>query len=110
MLRGSVDPKKPPVYEYVKFIGNFKSLANSEFLFFPLDLDWLDHMLTPFVTGLDFALENFTLFLLLLSVPNATRNGLEGILQRSLQPAFDDQVCFIATVRLAKPQFIKVSW
>ncbi|XP_067259456.1 clock circadian regulator b isoform X2 [Chanodichthys erythropterus] len=68
MLRGSVDPKKTSVYEYVKFIGNFKSLAN---------------------------------------MPNATRNGLEGILQRSLQPAFDDQVCFIATVRLAKPQFIK---
>ncbi|XP_067297918.1 clock circadian regulator b [Pseudorasbora parva] len=68
MLRGSVDPKRPPVYEYVKFIGNFKSLAD---------------------------------------MPNATRNGLEGILQRSLQPAFDDQVCFIATVRLAKPQFIK---
>ncbi|XP_042572040.1 circadian locomoter output cycles protein kaput-like isoform X2 [Cyprinus carpio] len=68
MLRGSVDPKKPPVYEYVKFIGNFKSLAN---------------------------------------MPLATRNGLEGILQHSLQPAFDDKVCFIATVRLAKPQFIK---
>lgn len=36
MLRGSVDPKKTSVYEYVKFIGNFKSLANSEFLFFLL--------------------------------------------------------------------------
>uniref|UniRef100_A0A671MLV7 Circadian locomoter output cycles protein kaput n=1 Tax=Sinocyclocheilus anshuiensis TaxID=1608454 RepID=A0A671MLV7_9TELE len=70
MLRGSVDPKKPPVYEYVKFIGNFKSLANSE-------------------------------------LPLATRNGLEGILQHSLQPAFDDKVCLIATVRLTKPQFIK---
>ncbi|XP_052445844.1 circadian locomoter output cycles protein kaput isoform X2 [Carassius gibelio] len=68
MLRGSVDPQKPPVYEYVKFIGNFKSLAN---------------------------------------MPLATRNGLEGILQHTLQPAFDDKVCFIATVRLAKPQFIK---
>uniref|UniRef100_A0A673I6D6 Circadian locomoter output cycles protein kaput n=1 Tax=Sinocyclocheilus rhinocerous TaxID=307959 RepID=A0A673I6D6_9TELE len=68
ILRGSVDPKKPPVYEYVKFIGNFKSLIN---------------------------------------MPLATRNGLEGILQHSLQPAFDDKVCFIATVRLAKPQFIK---
>lgn len=68
MLRGSLDPKKPPVYEYVKFIGNFKSLAN---------------------------------------MPLTTRNGLEGIIQRTLQPAFDDQVCFIATVRLAKPQFIK---
>lgn len=41
-------------------------------------------------------------------VPNITRNGLAGVLQRSLQPAFDDQVCFVATVRLAKPQFIKV--
>ncbi|XP_056628931.1 clock circadian regulator b isoform X2 [Triplophysa dalaica] len=68
MLRGSLDPKKPPVYEYVKFIGHFKSLAN---------------------------------------MPLTTRNGLEGIIQRTLQPAFDDQVCFIATVRLAKPQFIK---
>lgn len=41
-------------------------------------------------------------------VPNSTRNGLEGVIQRSLRPAFDDRVCFIATVRLAKPQFIKV--
>uniref|UniRef100_A0AAQ4RL45 Circadian locomoter output cycles protein kaput n=1 Tax=Gasterosteus aculeatus aculeatus TaxID=481459 RepID=A0AAQ4RL45_GASAC len=68
MLRGTIDPKEPPVYEYIKFIGNFKSLNN---------------------------------------VPNAGRNGLAGVLQRSLQPAFDDQVCFVATVRLAKPQFIK---
>uniref|UniRef100_A0A669BGR4 Circadian locomoter output cycles protein kaput n=1 Tax=Oreochromis niloticus TaxID=8128 RepID=A0A669BGR4_ORENI len=68
MLRGAIDPKESPVYEYVKFIGNFKSLNN---------------------------------------VPNVTRNGLAGVLQRSLQPAFDDQVCFVATVRLAKPQFIK---
>uniref|UniRef100_A0A3P9DB68 Circadian locomoter output cycles protein kaput n=1 Tax=Maylandia zebra TaxID=106582 RepID=A0A3P9DB68_9CICH len=68
MLRGAIDPKESPVYEYVKFIGNFKSLSN---------------------------------------VPNVTRNGLAGVLQRSLQPAFDDQVCFVATVRLAKPQFIK---
>uniref|UniRef100_A0A8C5CLF5 Circadian locomoter output cycles protein kaput n=1 Tax=Gadus morhua TaxID=8049 RepID=A0A8C5CLF5_GADMO len=68
MLRGAIDPKEPPVYENVKFIGNFKSLNN---------------------------------------VPNMTRNGLAGVLQRSLQPAFDDQVCFVATVRLAKPQFIK---
>uniref|UniRef100_A0A8C9WR04 Circadian locomoter output cycles protein kaput n=1 Tax=Scleropages formosus TaxID=113540 RepID=A0A8C9WR04_SCLFO len=68
MLRGTMDPKEPPVYEYVKFIGNFKSLNN---------------------------------------VPNSTRNGLEGVIQRSLRPTFDDRVCFIATVRLAKPQFIK---
>lgn len=68
MLRGSVNPKEPPVYEYVKFIGNFKSLNN---------------------------------------MPRISRNGLEGVLQRSLHPAFDDHVCFVATVRLAKPQFIK---
>uniref|UniRef100_A0A673VYG2 Circadian locomoter output cycles protein kaput n=1 Tax=Salmo trutta TaxID=8032 RepID=A0A673VYG2_SALTR len=68
MLRGTIDPKAPPVYEYVKFIGNFKALNN---------------------------------------VPNSTRNGLEGVIQRSLRPAFEDRVCFIATVRLAKPQFIK---
>ncbi|XP_067239763.1 circadian locomoter output cycles protein kaput isoform X2 [Chanodichthys erythropterus] len=68
MLRGTIDPKEPPVYEYVKFIGNFKSLN---------------------------------------TVPNSTRNGFEGVIQRSLRPAFEDRVCFIATVRLAKPQFIK---
>ncbi|KAJ8277100.1 hypothetical protein GJAV_G00071480 [Gymnothorax javanicus] len=68
MLRGTIDPKEPPVYEYVKFIGNFKSLSK---------------------------------------VSNSTRNGLEGVIQRSLRPAFEDRVCFIATVRLAKPQFIK---
>lgn len=28
MLRGAIDPKEPPVYEFVKFIGNFKSLNN----------------------------------------------------------------------------------
>lgn len=28
MLRGAIDPKETPVYEYVKFIGNFKSLNN----------------------------------------------------------------------------------
>lgn len=32
MLRGTIDPKESPVYEYVKFIGNFKSLNNGESL------------------------------------------------------------------------------
>lgn len=50
----------------------------------------------------------FITYALCCAVPNITRNGLAGVLQRSLQPAFDDQVCFVATVRLAKPQFIKV--
>uniref|UniRef100_A0A671TSJ3 Circadian locomoter output cycles protein kaput n=1 Tax=Sparus aurata TaxID=8175 RepID=A0A671TSJ3_SPAAU len=68
MLRGTIDPKEPPVYEYVKFIGNFKSLN---------------------------------------IVPNCTRNGFDGVIPRSLHSAFEDRVCLIATVRLAKPQFIK---
>uniref|UniRef100_A0A9J8CEB8 Clock circadian regulator a n=1 Tax=Cyprinus carpio carpio TaxID=630221 RepID=A0A9J8CEB8_CYPCA len=42
-----------------------------------------------------------------LKMPNSTRNGFEGVIQRSLRPMFEDRVCFIATVRLAKPQFIK---
>ncbi|KAM9831353.1 circadian locomoter output cycles protein kaput [Neosynchiropus ocellatus] len=68
MVRGTVDHDGPPVYEYVKFIGNFVSLSN---------------------------------------VPNCPRNSLEGMLQRSLHSAFEDRVCLVATVRLAKPQFIK---
>ncbi|KAI5087773.1 clock circadian regulator b, partial [Silurus meridionalis] len=68
MLRGSVEPKDPAMFEYVRFIGNFKSLSN---------------------------------------MPRISRNGLEGVLQQSLRPAFDDHVCFVATVRLTKPQFIK---
>ncbi|KAM4738732.1 circadian locomoter output cycles protein kaput isoform 2-T2 [Anableps anableps] len=68
MLRGTIDPKEPPVYEYVKFIGNFKSLNN---------------------------------------VPNCNRNGFEGVIQRSLHSTFEDRACLIATVRLAKPQFLK---
>ncbi|XP_053314495.1 circadian locomoter output cycles protein kaput isoform X2 [Spea bombifrons] len=68
MLRGTVDPKEPATYEFVKFIGNFKSLNN---------------------------------------VSNSTRNGFDGALQRSLRPSYEERVCFVATVRLATPQFIK---
>lgn len=32
MLRGAIDPKESPVYEYVRFIGNFKSLNNGRAL------------------------------------------------------------------------------
>ena len=32
ILRGAIDPKEPPVYEHVKFIGNFKSLNNGTLL------------------------------------------------------------------------------
>lgn len=34
MLRGAIDPKESPVYEYVRFIGNFKSLNNGTALKF----------------------------------------------------------------------------
>uniref|UniRef100_UPI00398F4858 circadian locomoter output cycles protein kaput isoform X7 n=1 Tax=Pristiophorus japonicus TaxID=55135 RepID=UPI00398F4858 len=68
MLRGTIDPKEPPVYEYVKFIGSLKSLNN---------------------------------------VPSSTRNGFEGVIQQSIKPTYEERVCFVATVRLATPQFIK---
>lgn len=42
-------------------------------------------------------------------VPNRTHNGLTGlVIQRSLHSAFEEQLCLVATVRLAKPKFIKV--
>ncbi|XP_072476905.1 circadian locomoter output cycles protein kaput isoform X4 [Notamacropus eugenii] len=68
MLRGTIDPKEPPTYEFVKFIGNFKSLNN---------------------------------------VSSSSHNGFEGTIQRSHRPSYEDRICFVATVRLATPQFIK---
>ncbi|XP_063665702.1 circadian locomoter output cycles protein kaput isoform X6 [Pan troglodytes] len=68
MLRGTIDPKEPSTYEYVKFIGNFKSLN---------------------------------------SVSSSAHNGFEGTIQRTHRPSYEDRVCFVATVRLATPQFIK---
>ncbi|XP_059240183.1 circadian locomoter output cycles protein kaput isoform X2 [Mustela nigripes] len=68
MLRGTIDPKEPSTYEYVKFIGNFKSLN---------------------------------------SVSTSAHNGFEGTIQCTHRPSYDDRVCFVATVRLATPQFIK---
>ncbi|XP_062963356.1 circadian locomoter output cycles protein kaput isoform X2 [Cynocephalus volans] len=68
MLRGTIDPKEPSTYEYVKFIGNFKSLN---------------------------------------SVSTPAHNGFEGTIQRTHRPSYEDRVCFVATVRLATPQFIK---
>lgn len=93
MLRGTIDPKEPPVYEYVKFIGNFKSLNNGEFQ----DVAPCEAIFPSLIYHVCFP-----------PVPNCTQNGFEGVIQRSLQSAFEDRVCLIATVRLAKPQFIKV--
>lgn len=100
MLRGTIDPKEPPVYEYVKFIGNFKSLNNGEL-----------RQVVPEVclSSISLDLISGRVCVCLSPVPNCTRNSFEGVIQRSLQSAFEDRVCLIATVRLAKPQFIKVS-
>uniref|UniRef100_A0A3P9J787 Circadian locomoter output cycles protein kaput n=1 Tax=Oryzias latipes TaxID=8090 RepID=A0A3P9J787_ORYLA len=68
MLRGAFNPEQPAVYEYVRFIGNFKLLKN---------------------------------------VPNITRNSFEGVILQSLQSSLEGRVCLVATVRMAKPQFIK---
>lgn len=98
MLRGTIDPKEPPVYEYVKFIGNFKSLNNGERRHCALTV-WAESSW----------LHTYRVCCICLpAVPNCTRNGFEGVIQRSLHSAFEDRVCLIATVRLAKPQFIKV--
>lgn len=98
MLRGTIDPKEPPVYEYVKFIGNFKSLNNGE----------LQHCAQTVWAESSWLHAYCVCCICLPAVPNCTRNGFEGVIQRSLHSAFEDRVCLIATVRLAKPQFIKV--
>ncbi|XP_069057164.1 circadian locomoter output cycles protein kaput isoform X8 [Pleurodeles waltl] len=41
------------------------------------------------------------------NVPISSRSGFEGVLQRSLRPTYEERLCFVATVRLATPQFIK---
>ncbi|XP_078094575.1 LOW QUALITY PROTEIN: circadian locomoter output cycles protein kaput [Mustelus asterias] len=65
MLRGTIDPKEPPVYEYVKFMGNLKCLNN---------------------------------------VFSSTQNRFQGVIVKSI---YEERICFVATVRLATPQFIK---
>lgn len=37
LARGNIDPKEPPIYEYVKFVGDFKFHNNGKcFVFLPL--------------------------------------------------------------------------
>lgn len=48
-----------------------------------------------------------TYFLIVL-VSTSAHNGFEGTIQRTHRPSYEDRVCFVATVRLATPQFIKV--
>ncbi|KAK1169649.1 neuronal PAS domain-containing protein 2-like [Acipenser oxyrinchus oxyrinchus] len=68
LLLGNLDPKEPPTYEYIKFVGHFRSFSN---------------------------------------VPSSSCNGFDGAIQRTFRSAVGEQVCYVATVRLATPQFIK---
>uniref|UniRef100_A0AAY4AJH2 Neuronal PAS domain protein 2 n=1 Tax=Denticeps clupeoides TaxID=299321 RepID=A0AAY4AJH2_9TELE len=68
LARGNIDPKEPPTYEYVKFVGDFKFHNN---------------------------------------VPTSSCNGFELTFPRTLQVSLEEQVCLVATVRLATPQFLK---
>ncbi|XP_055493138.1 neuronal PAS domain-containing protein 2-like isoform X1 [Leucoraja erinacea] len=68
LLRGTLDPKEPATYEYLRFVGNFQSYDNG---------------------------------------PSSSCKGFDGGVQRTFQPTPAIQMCFVATVRLATPQFIK---
>ncbi|XP_076990004.1 neuronal PAS domain-containing protein 2 isoform X2 [Tamandua tetradactyla] len=68
LLRASLNPKEFPTYEYIKFIGNFRSYNN---------------------------------------VPSPSCNGFDSVLSRPCRMPLGKEVCFIATVRLATPQFLK---
>ncbi|XP_066032693.1 neuronal PAS domain-containing protein 2 isoform X2 [Chamaea fasciata] len=69
LLRGSLNPKEFPTYEYIKFVGNFRSYSN---------------------------------------VPNSTCNGFDEAVPRAYRASPGKQICFVATVRLATPQFLKM--
>uniref|UniRef100_A0A674GKE5 Neuronal PAS domain protein 2 n=1 Tax=Taeniopygia guttata TaxID=59729 RepID=A0A674GKE5_TAEGU len=68
LLRGSLNPKEFPTYEYIKFVGNFRSYSN---------------------------------------VPNSSCNGFDEAVPRAYRTSPGKQICFVATVRLATPQFLK---
>ncbi|XP_047637373.1 neuronal PAS domain-containing protein 2 isoform X1 [Phacochoerus africanus] len=68
LLRGSLNPKEFPTYEYIKFVGNFRSYNNA---------------------------------------PSPSCNGFDSALSRPCRVPLGKEVCFIATVRLATPQFLK---
>ncbi|XP_069350508.1 neuronal PAS domain-containing protein 2 [Eulemur rufifrons] len=68
LLRGSLNPKEFPTYEYIKFVGNFRCYNN---------------------------------------VPSPSCNGFDNTLSRPCRVPLGKEVCFIATVRLATPQFLK---
>ncbi|KAM8786025.1 neuronal PAS domain-containing protein 2 [Rhynchonycteris naso] len=68
LLRGSLNPKEFPTYEYIRFVGNFRSYNN---------------------------------------VPSLSCNAFDSALSRPCRVPLRKEVCFIATVRLATPQFLK---
>ncbi|XP_061482831.1 neuronal PAS domain-containing protein 2 isoform X2 [Rhineura floridana] len=68
LLRGSLNPKEFPTYEYIKFVGSFLSYSH---------------------------------------VPISTCSGFDGAVPRGYRTPLGKQVCFVATVRLATPQFLK---
>ncbi|XP_063314376.1 neuronal PAS domain-containing protein 2 [Pelobates fuscus] len=68
LLRGTLNPKEYTTYEYIKFVGNFRSCNN---------------------------------------VPNTSCNGFEGAVSRTYRSLPGKQMCLVATVRLATPQFLK---
>ncbi|MBN3292498.1 NPAS2 protein, partial [Polypterus senegalus] len=41
------------------------------------------------------------------NVPSSSSNGFDGAIQRTFKSDIGEQVCYVATVRLATPQFIK---
>uniref|UniRef100_A0A8C6YE37 Neuronal PAS domain protein 2 n=1 Tax=Naja naja TaxID=35670 RepID=A0A8C6YE37_NAJNA len=70
LLRGSLNPKDFPTYEYIKFVGNFLSYNH---------------------------------------VPLSDCHSSEDPVPRGYGTPQGKQICFVATVRLATPQFLKAS-
>ncbi|XP_026563340.1 neuronal PAS domain-containing protein 2 [Pseudonaja textilis] len=68
LLRGSLNPKDFPTYEYIKFVGNFLSYNH---------------------------------------VPLSDCHSSEDAVPRGYGTPQGKQICFVATVRLATPQFLK---
>lgn len=82
------------MYEYVKFVGDFKFHKNGE------------HFSQGSSERLMISITRKKVFSA--AVPTSSCNGLELSLPRSLQASLEEQVCLIATVRLVTPQFLKV--
>lgn len=47
-------------------------------------------------------------YFFVLPVPNSTCNGFDEAVPRAYRASPGKQICFVATVRLATPQFLKV--